>query len=404
MTSNRIPILAWLISAALAGCGGGGSSGSPPVNVTPTPVPTVPSVTTTPAFTALSFNAPVALRQAPGDNSTWYVVEQAGRIQRFDNDPNTTTSTTFLDISSQVNNLSSETGMLSMTFHPQYPATPTVYVLYSTNGTLRTRLSSFQLTTGGDVLDPASENVLIEVPQPQTNHNGGDLAFTLDGLLLASLGDGGGAGDPGENAQNTRNLLGTVIRINVDGPPPYGLPADNPFAASNRCQLTAQSSDCAEIYAWGFRNPWRISVDSLSGDLWLADVGQNDWEEVNRVSLGGNYGWNDREGAHCFDPPANCANNFAEPVAEYDHGQGQSITGGYVYRGSNIANLVGRYVFGDFVSGRLFAVDVDSTPTVTATEIGDTSFGISTFGRDQDGELYVVNYNNGSLHRLVDAP
>ncbi len=403
MFHSKTPIILLVFALAVSACGGGGSSSSPPVNVTPPPAPSNPSLSTTPVFTNLSFAAPVALRQAPGDNSRWFVVEQAGRILRFDNTAGVSTSEVFLDISSQVNNLSSETGMLSMAFHPDFPATPRVFVLYSTNGALRTRLAGFELLSGGDTLDPASETVLLEVPQPQSNHNGGDLVFSADGLLLASFGDGGGGGDPGENAQNTTNLLGAVVRINVDGTAPYDVPADNPFAGSNSCQLSGQADNCAEIFAWGLRNPWRMSVDSLSGDLWLADVGQNEWEEVNRVVLGGNYGWNDREGAHCFDPPANCADTFAEPVAEYDHSAGQSVTGGYVYRGTVITDLAGWYLFGDFVSGRLFAVEADAAPTEAALEVGDTSLSISTFGQDQDGELYVVNYANGSVHQVVDA-
>ena len=208
-------VTAFLLTGLLTGCGGGGSSSSPPISVTPPPAPVMPMVTTSPAFPNLNFTAPVALRQAPGDNSRWFIVEQAGRILRFDNAATATTSEVYLDITTQVNNLSSETGLLSLAFHPQYPATPRIYVLYTTTGALRTRLASFELLTGTDVIDPASETVLLEVPQPQSNHNGGDLVFSAAGLLLASFGDGGGAGDPGENAQNTRNLLGSVVRIDV---------------------------------------------------------------------------------------------------------------------------------------------------------------------------------------------
>ena len=190
----------------------------------------------------------------------------------------------------------------------------------------------------------------------------------------------------------------------LDAAPPYGVPADNPFAASDSCQVDAQANDCAEIFAWGLRNPWRMSVDVLTGDLWLADVGQNNWEEVNRLQLGGNYGWNDREGAHCFDPAVNCADSFAEPIAEYSHSVGQSVTGGYVYRGDTIAELVGWYVYGDFVSGRLFATQVDTAATATALEVGATNFSISTFGQDVDGEIYLADYVSGSVHLLVDAP
>ena len=403
----RAAISAACIALVLSACGGGGGSGgdTPVFNNPPAPPPSgPPAVSTTPAFSNLSFSAPVALRQAPADNSSWYLVEQAGRILRFDNDESTTTSTVFLDITARVRNNTSETGLLSMAFHPNFPAMPQVYVFYTTNGALRSRIAEYRLNAAADALDPGTETVLIEVPQPQTNHNGGDLAFDQQGNLLISFGDGGGAGDPGENAQNTNNLLGTVVRIDVDGPAPYGIPTDNPFASTASCQLAAGSEPCAEIYAWGLRNPWRMTVDTVSGNVWLADVGQNDWEEVNRIELGSNYGWNDREGANCFDPPSNCADTFAEPVAQYPHSEGQSITGGYVYRGTEISGLSGFYVYGDFVSGRLFATSVDAQPTETAIEIDDTDFNISTFGQDQSGELILVDYNNGSLHRLTPAP
>ena len=401
----RIFSLALVALSAACGGGGGGNSTPPPVNTTPPPPPDAPALAVERAFSNISFNQPVALKQAPGDSGTWYVVEQSGMVRAFANDDATSVSSAFLDITATVNDNFSEAGLLGLAFHPNYPATPYVYVSYTGEPSLTSIVARYELDNTGQALDPASEVVLLQITQPQGNHNGGDLAFGPDGLLYASFGDGGGGGDPGENAQNTGNLLGTIIRVDVDGAMPYEIPTDNPFAGGPLCDQTAPTgSDCPEIFAWGLRNPWRMSFDSVAGDLWLGDVGQGDWEEIDRVVLGGNYGWNDREGAHCFDPPTGCADTFEEPITEYDHGLGQSVTGGYVYRGTAIADLAGWYVFGDFVSGALFAVDADAQPTVTPDEVGDAGFNISAFAEDTDGELYAVDYGAGTLHRLIADP
>lgn len=388
----------------VAGCGGGGGNGSPPsAGTTPPPVAT-PTLATERAFPNLTFNQPVALKQAPGDAATWYVVEQSGVVRAFANSPAASTSDPFVDITARVNDNFQEAGLLGMAFHPGFPTTPYVYLSYTGGGALTSFVARFELDGTGQALDAASEIVLLQIAQPQGNHNGGDLAFGPDGALYASFGDGGGSGDPGENAQDTTNLLGTIVRIDVDGAAPYEIPGDNPFAGAALCGQLPTGAQCPEIFAWGFRNPWRMSFDAVGGDLWLGDVGQGDWEEIDRVELGGNYGWNDREGAHCFDPPAGCADTFTEPVTEYDHSVGQSVTGGYVYRGTQIADLAGWYVFGDFVSGALFAVDANSQPTVGPEEVGDAGFNISAFGEDGDGELYLLNYSAGSVHRLTAAP
>jgi glucose/arabinose dehydrogenase len=356
-------------------------------------------------FPNLSFSQPVSMKQAPGDSSRWYVVEQRGVVRVFDNDQTTNASSVFLDISARVNNDFSESGLLGMAFHPGFPSTPEVYLSYTGGGgPLISTLSRFQLDNTGLALDPASEDVLLQITQPQSNHNGGDLAFGPSGFLYASFGDGGGSGDPGENAQNTGNLLGTVVRINVDGSSPYEIPTDNPFFGSGLCVQGTGPGQCPEIFAWGLRNPWRVSFDSVTGDLWVGDVGQSDWEEIDRIVLGGNYGWNDREGAHCFDPPSACATGFEEPVTEYDHTVGHSVTGGYVYRGTTIADLFGWYVFGDFVSGAIFAIPADSQPTIVPEAVGDAGFNISTFAVDTDGEIYLVAYGGGTIHQIVAAP
>lgn len=405
---SKVASMACVLLVTACG-GGGGSSIAPPTPApappTPPPTTTAPDVEVERLFPALSFSLPVALKQAPADDSRWYVVEKQGTVLAFDNDNAAATTDVFLDISSRVNSTLSETGLLGLAFHPQFPATPEVFVSYNGTGTpLTSVVSRFTLDNTGTALDPGSEEVLLLFEQPQSNHNGGDLAFGPNGLLYASFGDGGGGGDPDENGQDTTTIYGSVIRIDIDAPAPYGIPPDNPFASGGSCRQGFASANCAEIFAWGFRNPWRMSFDSATATLWLGDVGQGAWEEINRVTLGGNYGWNDREGAHCFDPATNCMLGFDEPVTEYDHSVGQSVTGGYVYRGTGVTDLSGFYVFGDFVSGQLFAVDADAQPTTAPDLIGNAGFNISAFAVDTNQELFVLDFGGGGVYRIVGAP
>ncbi len=400
-----------LAALAQGACGGGGGGdGNGGSNTPPPPGNNAPTVELEPVFGGLALNDPVALRQAPGEDASWYVVEQRGVIRVFNNDPNVTGAGTFLDIQDRVDDGPSEAGLLGMAFHPGFPSTPEVFVSYTAPGqagsVLVSRISRFTSADGGQTLEAGSEQVLLAVPQPNGNHNGGDLHFGMDGLLYVGFGDGGGAGDPGENGQDTTNLLGTIVRIDVDGGSPYAIPPSNPFAAQPACTGgdNGLALDCPEIFAWGLRNPWRFSFDRNTGDLWTGDVGQGTWEEVDLVVAGGNYGWNDREGAHCYDPPNGCDESSLDPVAEYSHALGASITGGYVYRGSAIPDLAGHYVFADYVSGRVFAVRADSQPTVNPVELLDTNLFISALAEDIDGELYIVSYNNGTVHRLADVP
>ncbi len=401
--------IALILAALLAACGGGGSDpATPPPVISPPPVPpgtSAPDAAVARAFPSLSFTLPVALKQAPGDSSRWFVIEKRGTVHVFDNVDAASSTSVFLDISSRVNSALSEAGLLGMAFHPQFPATPEVFVSYNgTGATLTSVISRFRLDATGLALDAASEEVLLRFDQPQSNHNGGDIAFGPNGLLYAAFGDGGGGGDPDENGQDTNNLFGTVIRIDVDGGTPYAIPPDNPFASGSMCTQGSALSPCAEIFAWGFRNPWRMSFDAATAALWLGDVGQGAWEEIDRVTLGGNYGWNDREGANCFDPMVGCVLGFDEPVAQYDHSQGQSVTGGYVYRGTDIADLAGWYVFADFVSGALFAVDADAQPTETPQVIGNAGFNVSAFATDTGGQLFLLNYGAGEIYQVVAAP
>lgn len=358
-------------------------------------------------FPSLSFSSPVALLQAPGDASRWFVVEQDGRVLTFANTANPATPTPFIDISSRVQS-GGERGLLGMAFDPDFATNGRVYLSYTSTGALRSILSRFRSLDGGQTLNAATEDVLLSVPQPQSNHNGGHIAFGRDGYLYFGLGDGGGAGDTQNNAQTTTNLLGAMLRIDVDGPAPYGIPADNPFATNPRCTNGSGTAPCPEIYAWGLRNPWRWSFDRATGDLWAGDVGQGAWEEIDRIQRSGNYGWRFREGAHCYNPSSNCptvgpgGEPLIDPVAEYGRSLGASVTGGYVYRGSAIPSLVGRYLFGDFVSGRIFAYRPDPVPNNAREELLQSGLNISSFGEGVDGELYVIHYG-GTLHRLVQT-
>lgn len=264
-------------------------------------------------------------------------------------------------------------------------------------------LSRFLVTDESALPVNWTEQVILTVDQDFNNHNGGDIAFGPDGYLYLGLGDGGSGGDPRGRAQDTTRLLGSMLRIEVlDVPwpaPAYRIPPDNPFSDHPPCGPGANAQACPEIYAWGLRNPWRWSFDAASGRLWAGDVGQNAWEEVDIVERGGNYGWNCREGSHPFEP-ANClAGGLVEPVAEYGRPLGHSVTGGYVYRGSAMPALVGRYVFGDFGSGRLWALRGDDSGRYRREELLATPYNIVSFAQDEQGELYLAHFG-GELLRL----
>ena len=395
-----------LAAVALAACGGGGGGGE---SVSPAAGPPQAALTVQRVFSGLpAFSAPVALLQAPGDASRWFVVEQAGRVRVFANDPAVTATTVFIDIADRVTRIS-ETGLLGMAFHPQFPADRRVYLFYSHTDAqgLASRLSEFQTPDGGLSLDPSSERVLMTLRQPEENHNGGNLAFGPDRMLYAGIGDGGGGNDQHGaigNAQPTSTLLGKMLRIDVLGlnrTVPYGIPPDNPFAGRPLCGRDGTGTQpCPEIFAVGLRNPWRWSFDRLTGQLWVGDVGQGALEEVNRVELGGNYGWRCFEGTRstgfdCGFPP-----QTSPPIAEYGRSAGSSVTGGYVYRGTAVPPLAGRYVFGDFVSGRVFNIDAAAQPTLVLGSGLASGLNISSFAEDLNGELYVVHYG-GELYRIA---
>lgn len=344
------------------------------------------------------FEQPVALLPAPEDFDVWYVVEKPGRIIRLSKEePGADyNKTVYLDITDRVNASYNESGLLGMAFDPAFNENGYIYVSYTGTGKSFNLVSTIsRFSTDSVSADPEREQILLQLKQPYSNHNGGQIGFTPDGYLMLGFGDGGSGGDPKGHGQNTGTLLGSLLRIDVretvGKKAPYAIPKDNPFANSKVAR--------PEIYAWGLRNPWRWSFDKKTGDLWLADVGQNHWEEINRITKGGNYGWNIREGKHCYKEE-NCASPaYIDPVWEYSHQFGCSVTGGYVYRGEEIASLQGWYIFGDFCSGRIWALNHNENSQSQAALLVASELNISSFAEDKSGELYVIHYN-GDIYKI----
>lgn len=340
---------------------------------------------------------PLFLAAAPGDATRLFVVEKRGTIRIVEG--TTLRQTPFLDLSGRVSG-GSEQGLLGLAFHPDYPANRLFVVNYTDTGGA-TRVSTFRTLAGDpNQADPTSEQVLLTVPQPFANHNGGMVAFGPDGMLYIGLGDGGSAGDPQGNGQSRTTLLGKLLRVAVSGAGVLSIPADNPFVN--------QAGTRPEIWSLGIRNPWRFSFDRATGDLYLADVGQNQREEVNAsrapaAARGLNFGWNAMEGSHCFQPQAGCdQTGLTLPVLEYDHGQGCSVTGGYVYRGTALPELRGHYFYGDFCRGWIRSFRLQNGQAIDAREWPDLASGgqITSFGEDAAGELYLLTAA-GRVAKLV---
>ncbi|MEK7734832.1 MAG: PQQ-dependent sugar dehydrogenase, partial [Pseudomonadota bacterium] len=326
-----------------------------------------------------------------------FVVEQAGRIRVIDRGG--VLPEPFLDIRDRVDS-GGEKGLLSVAFHPRFRENGFFYVNYTANRNgLHTVVSRFRVAEGKRV-DPADETVLLRIDQPYSNHNGGQIAFGPDGYLYIGMGDGGAANDPHNHAQNPASLLGKMLRIDVDKTDPglaYSIPKDNPFVG--------RSGYRAEIWALGLRNPWRFSFDAGSGRLWAADVGQNQVEEIDIIRRGGNYGWRIMEGDICTPGiDDDCRKDGLEPPLHiYRHPAGFSITGGHVYRGKNIAGLCGTYVFGDYVTKRLWGLRTDGQRVRAHRELGKGRFAVSSFGVDEAGELYIADHASGTIWRVVTA-
>jgi glucose/arabinose dehydrogenase len=355
------------------------------------------------AFPNLSFTRPLDLENAGDGTNRLFVVEQRGVISVFPNDSNVTQKKNFLDIQGRVDDGGNEEGLLGLAFHPDYETNGYFYVNYTASNPNRTVISRFSVSTQNpDSADENSEFEILSFSQPYSNHNGGNVAFgPSDGYLYIAVGDGGSGGDPQCNAQNLQTLLGSISRIDVDttiGNQHYGIPLDNPFAGNTQGYRE-------EIYAYGLRNPWRFSFDPVTNWLWAGDVGQNTYEEVDVVEKGGNYGWNIFEGVHCFDAPpcqtrsCNDTPGLEMPIWEYSHSLGSSITGGYVYHGPTVPELEGKYIYGDFGSGRIWSLEYDEISPPTNTLLIDTNLGIASFGVDQNNELYICAFN-GKIYRF----
>jgi glucose/arabinose dehydrogenase len=377
-------ILCIIVGIVFVSCGGGSRQAA---------------VTLERVFAGLAFDHPVAMVQPPSDRSTWYVIEKAGMVFMFDNSDSVMSTTESLDIRSAVDD-AGEGGLLGIAFHPSYSGSGDVFLYYTATGPdistpLVSRISRFHAGSDG-LIAPSSESVILSIKQPALNHNGGDIKFGPDGYLYIALGDGGGGGDPFGNSQDTGTLLGSILRIDVDGDAPYTIPAGNVFASS--------ATDAPEIFAWGLRNPWRFSFDEHTGDLWAGDVGQGDWEEIDFVVTGGNYGWNVMEGTHCYPPGTACeSTGFVAPVFVYGRSEGYSVTGGYVYRGAGMSGYFGHYIFADWGSGKFWSFDT-SFSSPAAVELADTGLRPVSFAQDENLELYVLDYSGGGIYRLIKSP
>lgn len=373
-------------------------------------------LTLRPAFTALpKFEQPVAMLQAPGDPSRWFVVEKAGVVRVFANDATVATARVFADITRLVHTAGElEAGLLGMAFDPAFGTGPGknrfVYLFYSAapNSGFRLRLtiSRFSATPALEALDVASEERLIGIDKLESNHNGGHLLFGPDGLLYAGIGEGGG--EPNAWAQDDAVLFGKILRINPSLPSgrlPYTIPADNPNAANPACNGSGRGRrPCPEVWARGLRNPWRFNFDAVTRQLWVGDVGWGSFEEVDVVTRGGNYGWPITEGAACLKAGCDKA-GLIDPVYSVPRGDAQSITGGFVYRGTKAKDVVGHYIYADFESRMFGAVMPGGSPGTYTTRtliapFTPESVQVSSFAEAADGELYVLDFMAGRIRAL----
>ena len=350
------------------------------------------------AFPNLTFQRLTNLVQPDDGHDHIFVTEQAGYVRVFPNDHRVTEADTFLDIGDRVNEGGNEEGLLGLAFDPDYKDNGYFYVYYSAASPRRSVLSRFSVSLNDPKrADHNSETVIMQVAQPFSNHNGGQIAFGPDGYLYVGLGDGGSRGDPHRNGQNAGTLLGSILRIDVKDVSDsrgYQVPPNNP--------LVGVPGAREEIWAYGLRNPWRFSFDERTGALWAADVGQNRLEEVDVVKKGLNYGWNVMEGTQCFSPPSDCDMAGLElPVAEYSRSDGNcSVTGGYVYGGRGMPSLLGAYVYGDYCSGRIWGLRYDGSSVTEHMLLADSDLSITSLGQDLDLNLYVLSRNDG-IYRLV---
>ncbi len=383
-------------------------SPSPPAATETAPPPTATPKTETPPPPAATFpdpgqytwnlvaaglTRPLDLTHAGDGSGRLFVVEQPGVVRVILN--GAVQAQPFLDIRERVGSGGNEQGLLGIAFHPRYPENGYFYVNYTDRGG-DTVIARFQVSSDPQRADPGSETPLLRVPQPYGNHNGGAVVFGPDGFLYLGLGDGGSAGDPLGNGQALDTPLGKVLRLDVDGGDPYAIPPDNPFQPPD---------GLAEIWAYGLRNPWRMAFDSLTGDLYIGDVGQNVWEEINHLPGGApggaNFGWDYREGAHAFEGTPPSGLQLVEPAAEYSHRVGGcSVTGGQVYRGAGLPEWQGIYLYGDYCSGLIWGLLPAGDGQFQEALLFDTGARIASFGLDESGELYLVDLG-GAVYRLA---
>jgi len=394
-------LLLAFVAAVLDGCSGGYSS-NPPPNPNPPPPPTAQFDLVT---VAANFTTPLDVQQPNDNTGRLFVVEQGGRIQIIQSS-GARLANPFLDVTGRSGFTSGgETGLLGLAFHPMYAQNRRFFVNYTRNngGQLQSVIAEFTTSaTDPNFADPATERILFTVDQPFSNHNGGGLAFGKEGFLYIALGDGGSGGDPNCNGQNINVLLGKILRIDVDSTPAaglqYALPPDNPF-------INKTGSD--EIWLYGLRNPFRFSFDTANGNLWIGDVGQDAFEEVDMLTPqqgGANMGWNIREGKHPFANTAMCSQTggtLTDPIFDYDHSQGdETVIGGHVYHGTKMPGLAGAYVFGDFISGRVWSLTGSGQSWTRTFLLNTAANDLAAMGEDRAGELYLARYSSGTVVRL----
>ena len=414
------------IVALAAGCGSTGASGTPgasasasvPPTTAPSALPSSSAASGSPApagsaatgpFTTAGLHvklepvvdgldSPLAVVNAHDGSNRLFVVDQGGQVRIVKDgavlpDP-------FLDLAGRITS-GGERGLLGLAFHPQFPTDPRLFVDY-TDQSGDTQVSSFRVDPATpDRADPGSEVKILHVQQPYANHNGGAVVFGPDGKLYISLGDGGSGGDPHGNGQNLQTLLGKILRIDVDqrsGNKAYAIPSDNPFADG--------AGGAPEIWLTGLRNPWRMSFDRSTGDLWIGDVGQGAWEEIDVQRAGApggtNYGWNRMEGRHCFQPSSGCdESGLAMPVTDYGHDQGCTVIGGNVVRGPDQPALIGGYLFADYCSGRIWAIDPSTDGYRDPAVVADSGHSLAAFGEDEAGNLYAADIGGGALLKVT---
>ncbi|HEY1067816.1 MAG TPA: PQQ-dependent sugar dehydrogenase [Pirellulales bacterium] len=379
---------------------GGHSLVAAELDATPLPVKSAQ------AFSELEVARPIVLTHAGDGSNRVFVASQLGKIYVFPNKDDVAAEEikVFCDLEPQVvyNDKQNEEGLLGLAFHPKYKENGQFFVYYTSRKEPQLSVISRFTVSKDDPnrADPKTEEVLMQLKQPAWNHNGGTVAFGPDGYLYIAFGDGGKANDVFGNSQRPDVLFAKVLRIDVDsksGDKPYGIPKDNPFVGDK--------AFAPETYAWGFRNPWRFSFDRETGALWLADVGQDKWEEIDIVEKGGNYGWNKREGLHKFTEDGEPKKGeWLDPVFEYPHEVGKSITGGHVYRGKAVPELVGKYLYADYVAGKIWALDYDAAKkTVKGNHpVGNNVLPVMSFGEDEQGDVYYM-VPQGRISRFVSA-